>query len=316
MTTDFEQTRSSSAAPAAARRCSLAHRAGRASRRRRRSTCCAIRCTRTCLTTGAAGDVHRSPGARRTRPRSPGRPSTPIRCRIACFARRASSETDFGVGYLIDNRADAADRARCSSRSTTIRPADPIEDFDDIAPGLSQGDDRRRQARSAFRSVTRRRGCSTTRRCWRRRGIAAPPKTLEELVEQAKKLTFTSAAGTPVVGMVLASDLAVFPVMFARAFGGDFITRRFQGRCPNRAAMEKGLAVLRDLFEAGALPRSYATTTQRRSGDLAAAGAGRLHACCRSRATPSSTTPEQSQFPGKIKAVEFPARRRLPTAQR
>src|SRR5438552_801912 len=56
-------------------------------------------------------------------------------------------------------------------------------------------------------------------------GISAPPKTLEELVEQSKKLTFTSKAGTPVTGMILASDLAVFPVMFARAFGGDFITK-------------------------------------------------------------------------------------------
>ncbi len=55
-------------------------------------------------------------------------------------------------------------------------------------------------------------------------GISAPPATLEELIEQAKKTTFTSKAGTPVTGMVLASDLAVFPVMFARAYGGDFIS--------------------------------------------------------------------------------------------
>ncbi|MCB2041603.1 MAG: extracellular solute-binding protein, partial [Rhodoferax sp.] len=55
------------------------------------------------------------------------------------------------------------------------------------------------------------------------RGIKAPPATLEELVEQSKQLTFKSAAGTPVTGMILASDLSVFPVTFARAFGGDFI---------------------------------------------------------------------------------------------
>src|SRR5690606_20273368 len=71
-------------------------------------------------------------------------------------------------------------------------------------------------------------------------GISAPPKTLEELVEQAKTLTFTSKAGTPVVGMILASDLAVFPVMFARAFGGDFVTLDYKV-VPNREAMEKGI---------------------------------------------------------------------------
>ena len=76
------------------------------------------------------------------------------------------------------------------------------------------------------------------------KGIKAPPTTIEELVDQAKQLTFTSKAGTPVVGMVLASDLAVFPVMFARAFGGDFITREFK-LVPDAGAMEKALAVLK-----------------------------------------------------------------------
>ena len=71
-------------------------------------------------------------------------------------------------------------------------------------------------------------------------GIGAPPTTLEELIDQAKKTTFTSKAGTPVIGMVLASDLAVFPVMFARAFGGDFIDKSFK-LVPDRAALESGL---------------------------------------------------------------------------
>ena len=62
------------------------------------------------------------------------------------------------------------------------------------------------------------------------RGIKAPPTTLEELVDQAKQLTFRSAAGTPVVGMVLASDLSTFPVIFARAYGGDFIGPGLQAR--------------------------------------------------------------------------------------
>ena len=58
----------------------------------------------------------------------------------------------------------------------------------------------------------------------------------------------------------MASDLATFPVSFARAFGGDFIGPDLK-LVPDPAAMEKALATLADLFKAGALPRTFATTS-------------------------------------------------------
>src|SRR5690606_19105362 len=128
--------------------------------------------------------------------------------------------------------------------------------------------------------------------------IGAPPKTLEALVEQAKKLTFTSRSGTPVVGMIMASDLAVFPVSVARAYGGDYITKDFK-LLPNPEAMEKALTTLNDLFNAGALPRSYATT--RNDDQVTWMQQGRAAFTMITYARYNQfNNPDQSQFPGRI----------------
>jgi multiple sugar transport system substrate-binding protein len=123
-------------------------------------------------------------------------------------------------------------------------------------------------------------------------------------VEQAQKLTFTSKSGARVSGMVLASDLAVFPVMFARAFGGDFLTKKFE-LVPDQAAMEKGLTVLKNMFDAGALPRSYATTKNDDQVTWIQQGRAAFTVLPFARHA-QLNNPEQSKFPGRIKAVEFP----------
>ena len=104
--------------------------------------------------------------------------------------------------------------------------------------------------------------------------------------------------------MVLASDLAVFPVMFARAFGGDFITKDFK-LVPDPAAMEKALDTLRAMFEAGALPRSYATTKNDDQVTWIQQGRAAFTVLPFARSA-QLNNPEQSKFPGKIKAIEFP----------
>ena len=181
--------------------------------------------------------------------------SNPLQDRL--FREASLQETNYGVGYLIDNRPTS----QIAALFEPLQPhqaQNPIEDFGDIAPGLVQGmtvDGK--LIGIPVRHATQ--GLFYNEALLEEAGIKAPPTTLEELVEQAKKTTFTSKAGAPVVGMVLASDLAVFPVMFARAFGGDFISGDFK-LVPDRAAMESGLNTLRGMFEAGSLPRSYATT--------------------------------------------------------
>jgi multiple sugar transport system substrate-binding protein len=253
------------------------------------------------LTTGAAGNVLK-PWEDKTGTQVAWTTldSNPLQDRL--FREASLGETEFNVGYVIDNRM-TADVASLFAPLDDFQKSAPIEDFDDIAAGL-------RQAMTVggklvgipVRHATQ--GLFYNEALLEEAGIAAPPKTMEELVEQAKKLTFTSKAGTPVVGMILASDLAVFPVIFARAFGGDFIDAKFNV-VPNPEAMEQGLSVLADLFKAGALPRSYATT---RNDDMVTwMQQGRAaFAVLPFARYPQLNDKDQSTAPGRIKPVEFP----------
>lgn len=226
--------------------------------------------------------------------------SNPLQDRL--FREASLGETDYGVGYMVDNRP-TSEIASLFEPLDGFQKDDPIEDFGDIAPGLVQGMTVDGNLIGIpVRHATQ--GLFYNEALLEEAGIAAPPTTLEELVEQAKQLTFTAQSGTPVTGMILASDLAVFPVMFARAYGGDFITQDFQ-LVPDPAAMEKGLDTLRGMFEAGALPRSYATTKNDDMVTWMQQGRAAFTVLPFAR-NAQLNNPEQSKFPGKIKAVEFP----------
>lgn len=226
--------------------------------------------------------------------------SNPLQDRL--FREASLKETEYGVGYLIDNRPTSQIAALFEPLGP-YQDKDAIEDFADIAPGLVQGmtvDGK--LIGIPVRHATQ--GLFYNEALLEEAGISAPPTTLEELIEQAKKTTFTSKAGTPVTGLVLASDLAVFPVMFARAYGGDFISPDLK-LVPNREALESGLAALRGMFEGGSLPRSYATTKNDDQVTWLQQGRAAFTVLPFARGA-QLNNPEQSKFPGRIKAVEFP----------
>ena len=226
--------------------------------------------------------------------------SNPLQDRL--FREASLNSTEFNLGYMVDNRPTSQIAAMFEPLDGYLKK-EPIEAFDDIAPGLVQGmtvDGK--LIGIPVRHATQ--GLFYNEALLEEQGISAPPTTLEELVEQAQKLTFTSKSGARVSGMVLASDLAVFPVMFARAFGGDFLTKTFE-LVPDQAAMEQGLTVLRNMFDAGSLPRSYATTKNDDQVTWIQQGRAAFTVLPFARHA-QLNNPEQSKFPGKIKAVEFP----------
>ncbi len=254
-----------------------------------------------CLTTGVAGDM--------TKPWCDANDAAtawatfdidPLQDRL--FREASLGATDFGVGYLVNSRA-TANAAKLMAPLDAYQAKAPVEAFADIAPGLVSamtvdgkliGIPVRTATMALFYNEA----------LLAERGISAPPTTVEELVEQAKKLTFRSPEGTPVVGMVVASELAAFPVNFARAHGGDFISADMK-LLPNPEAMVAALTIMADLFKSGALPRSYATTSNDDQVTWMQQGRAAFTTLPFARYA-QLNRPDQSKYPGKIKAIEFP----------
>lgn len=254
-----------------------------------------------CLTEGPAGDLlgawRKAQDAEATYATFD---SNPLQDRL--FREASLGSTDFGVGYLVNSRATPS-AARLLAPLDDFMAKAPIEDFGDIAPGMTAG----MRFGGKLASVPVRHataGLFYNEALLEERGIKAPPKSLEELVDQCKRCTFTSAAGTQVTGMILASDLSEFPVTFARAYGGEFIGADLK-LLPDPGAMEKALATLQDMFKAGALPRSYATTKNDDQVTWMQQGRAAFTVITFARYAQMNKAGE-SKYPGRIKAVEFP----------
>ena len=226
--------------------------------------------------------------------------SNPLQDRL--FREASLDKTDFGVGFVVNSRATPGAAALLQPLDAFQARA-PIEDFADIAPGLvaAMRFDGKLSA-IPFRHATQ--ALFYNEALLEERGIKAPPTSLEELVDQAKQLNFRSAAGTQVTGMCLASDLSVFPVTFARAFGGDFISNDLK-LLADPTAMEKALATLQDMFAAGSLPRSYATTKNDDQVTWIQQGRAAFTVLPFARAAQLNRA-DQTKYPGRIKAIEFP----------
>lgn len=222
--------------------------------------------------------------------------SNPLMDRL--FREASLPETEFGVGYMVDNRP-TSEIAKMFEDLAAYQAKDPIDGFDDIAAGLVKGmtvDGR--LIGIPVRTATQ--ALFYNEEILAKAGFNAPPSTLEELVAMANKVS----EGGEAVGMVLAADLAVFPVMFARAFGGDFLTQDFK-LLPDEAAMEQGLDTLAGMFKSGALPKSYATTKNDDQVTWMQQGRAAFTVLPFARVA-QLNNPEQSKFAGKIKPVGFP----------
>jgi multiple sugar transport system substrate-binding protein len=254
-----------------------------------------------CLTTGVAGDLT-EPWRRANDADIAWATfdSNPLQDRL--FREASLGSSDVGVAYLVNSRA-TPNIATVLQALDSYQQQAPIEEFGDIAPGLVSAlkfNDRlfavpvRHATQALFYNEA----------LLEERGIAAPPATIEELIDQARRLTYTAADGRPVVGMVLASDLSVFPVTFARAYGGDFIGDDFKV-LPDVEAMTKALTTLRAMFEAGSLPRSYATTTNEDQVTWLMQGRAAFAVLPFARHAQLNRA-DQSRWPGRFKAIEFP----------
>ncbi|MFD2263397.1 ABC transporter substrate-binding protein [Lacibacterium aquatile] len=252
------------------------------------------------LTTGKAGDLTEAwRGANGATVNWSTFDIGPLQDRL--FREASLGQSDFDIGFLLNGRAVPA-VADLFEPLTPYQAKLPVEDFGDFAPGLVKAMTMKGNLFAVpFRHATN--GLFYNEEYLTAKGVSVP-RSLEELVEAAKMLTFKREDGAPVIGCVLSGTLAYIPVMFARAYGGDFITEDYQV-IPNKDAVVKALTTLRELMEAGALPRNFAATSNDDQVTWMQQGRAAFTMLPFSRWAQLNNA-EQSRFPGKIQATELP----------
>ena len=140
------------------------------------------------------------------------------------------------------------------------------------------------------------------------RGITEPPKTMEDLLEVAKR-SVHRREGTPVVGLVIPGVSYPNVIDIARAWDGDFITPDF--RCvADGPGMLNAIRALRDLFQAGAFPRNFAAIATEDVNTWMQTGRATMALTGMSR-NRIYNDPARSRFADKIRTVAVPSSRTI-----
>jgi multiple sugar transport system substrate-binding protein len=210
--------------------------------------------------------------------------------------------TGVDVGFLLNTQI-APRTAQLFEPLDEWLQRDPIEDLPDIFQGLVEGS----RAGGALVAIPFRHassGLHVNMEFLADRGIAAPPATIEELAEVARRVTHRRSDGTPVTGLVLPGVHYANVVDLARAWNGDFITADF--RCvADQPPMLNAIRMLRELFVAGAFPRNFTAISTEDVGTWLQQGRGAMTIQGMSR-NRIYNDPQRSRFPGKLHTLALP----------
>jgi multiple sugar transport system substrate-binding protein len=217
------------------------------------------------------------------------------------FRELALPETSIDIAFLVNTRA-VRGLTNLLEPLNAYQEEDPIEDFDDIFPGLvgAMTFDGElygipfRHASTCFHY---------NERMLEERGIERP-QTMEEVIEAAYDLTYEAEDGTQVHGFVIMGDNYANIVDIARAWDGDFITLDYK-LAVTASGMTKAAQTLRDFYEQGVLPTNWAAIKTEEVNTWLQTGRAAMTttSCGRNRIY---NDPEKSQEAGNIKTVAMP----------
>ena len=218
------------------------------------------------------------------------------------FREASLDSTTIDVAYLLNTYATPR-------ISTLFEPLDaymkkdPIESFDDIFPGLV---DAVRIDGKLFAVPIRHAstGLHYNEEIFAERGIKAPPATIEEFIDIAKRCTYKRADGTAVSGFILPGVAYPEVIAFARAWDADFITPDMKV-VANQEPMVKALTAIRALYEAGAVPRNLTGMKAEEANTWMQTGRAAMAMSSMSR-NRLYNDPQKSKNPGKIRTTVFP----------
>ena len=229
----------------------------------------------------------------------------PLRERL--FREASLRETTIDIGFVLNTQI-TPNTAELFEPLDEYLKADPIEDLADLFPGMVAGTQvNGRQIAIPFRHTTS--GLHYNSELFAERGLSGPPQTIEEFVEYARRLAYTRSDGTQVVGLVLPGVSYPNVVDIARAWNGDFITPDYKV-VANQPPMVGAITILRELFQAQAFPRGFATIQTEDVNTWMQTGRAAMSLVGMSR-TNIYNDPQRSKFPGKFKVAPLPIAREL-----
>ena len=218
------------------------------------------------------------------------------------FREASLGETTVDIAFILNTYATP----RVATLFEPLGPyqaADPIENIEDIFPGLREAMTFGGEMYGVpFRHAST--GLHYNEEILAERGFTAPPQTIEEFIEIAKACTYTRADGTPVVGYILPGVSYPEVIAFARAWDADFITPDFKVVADSEA-MITALKAIRELYEAGAVPRNLVGMKAEDANTWMQTGRAAMTMSSMSR-NGLYNDPEKSQVAGKIKTTTFP----------
>ena len=226
----------------------------------------------------------------------------PIHDRL--FRELSLRETSIDLAFVIN-------KFETPKISTLLEPLDdwqkkaPIEDFAGIPANLLVAT-RYKGVLTAvpFRHATP--GLFWNKELFKERGLDRPPRTADELVAFARKMTYTRADGTRVNGLIANSGdehLAVLTIL--NMYGAELIDKDQKVKA-NSPQMIKGLKVLAELYKEGVLPTNYATISIDDVIGAMQQGRAAMGVDPFARYTVYNN-PKASKYPGQIEVVALPA---------
>lgn len=223
------------------------------------------------------------------------------------FREASLAETSIDVGFLLNTQATPSVTTLFEPLDESMK-AEPIEAFADFFPGMVEA--MRFGGRLfgiPFRHATS--GLHYNEELFRERGLTGPPRTVEELIDHARRLTYTRGDGAPVVGFVLPGVTYPNVVDLARAWNGDFITPDFR-LVANEPPMVRAVTALRELYAAGAFPKAFPTLSTEDVNTWMQTGRAAMAVTSMGRNS-IYNDPAKSRFAGKIKVTTIPVAREL-----
>lgn len=181
----------------------------------------------------------------------------------------------------------------------------PIEDYAGIPPNLLASLNYNNvQFAIPYRHATT--GLHFNEALLKERGLSGPPRNLAELLDYARKLTYTRADGTKVNGLTVPAGAGPFAVLsILNAFGAELVDQKLNVKA-NSPEMVKALRTMNQLFKEGVLPSNYATLSIDEVITSVQTGRAAMAFDPFARYT-IYNDPKKSMFPGQIKVVPIPA---------